>query len=319
MTMFYRIHVLKTSPKLFHCKSVTVCNRSNMSIHLIMVMGLLFQISQASLCNLNGNWTNHRRPNGQGKEPVVHIEFFQEANSKNFTLRTTPWGSSLSYGHVIDATHVTLLMVGGGMEVLTIAAGSTTEPSCTQLSSGWCKFPYCGFPEPHWPAWSPPEPPPPPAPPSPPAPTFPPPTWTPTWNLTESTTIQPSSPGFFDPNHTWGLISLDWSVAKDVWMKNGRNHTNCEAVSTEGCRRLKASGKAHKCFIYHNMELALEWEVCMICSVFTTCVHNIFIRLCSVQICITLLISAQLSLLISRFFSLNINTVYICVCHLHII
>jgi len=37
--------------------------------------------------------------------------------------------------------------------------------------------------------------------------------------------------------------------------KNGRNHTNCEAVSTEGCRRLKASGKAKKCFIYHNMEL----------------------------------------------------------------
>lgn len=51
-------------------------------------------------------------------------------------------------------------------------------------------------------------------------------------------------------------------------------------MSTEGCRRLKASGRAQKCFIYHNMEvnrclhqppaagfiiplpfqLALEWE-----------------------------------------------------------
>ena len=36
--------------------------------------------------------------------------------------------------------------------------------------------------------------------------------------------------------------------------------TNCEEVSTTGCRKLKAAGKASKCFIYHNMELALEWE-----------------------------------------------------------
>ena len=49
-------------------------------------------------------------------------------------------------------------------------------------------------------------------------------------------------------------------VHGSIWMKNGRNKTNCEAVSTEGCRRLKTSGKASKCFIYHNMELALEWE-----------------------------------------------------------
>jgi len=62
------------------------------------------------------------------------------------------------------------------------------------------------------------------------------------------------------PEHPWGLISLDWSVAKNVWLKHGRNRTNCEAVSTEGCRRLKAAGKAQRCFIYHNMELALEWE-----------------------------------------------------------
>ncbi len=85
--------------------------------------------------------------------------------------------------------------------------------------------------------------------------------WPPEWNLTKSTTIQPSSPhGFFEPAHEWGLISLDWSVARDVWMRNGRNRTDCEAVSVEGCRRLKAAGKATRCFIYHNMELALEWE-----------------------------------------------------------
>lgn len=64
----------------------------------------------------------------------------------------------------------------------------------------------------------------------------------------------------------WGLISLDWSVARSIWYGNGsnpkpgRNHTNCEEVSTTGCRKLKAAGLAAKCFIYHNMELALEWE-----------------------------------------------------------
>ena len=89
-----------------------------------------------------------------------------------------------------------------------------------------------------------------------------PPTWPPNWNLTESTMIQPSGDDFFDKatTHPWGLVSLDWSVARSVWMRNGRNSTDCEAVSREGCRRLKASGKAARCFIYHNMELALEWE-----------------------------------------------------------
>jgi len=62
------------------------------------------------------------------------------------------------------------------------------------------------------------------------------------------------------PKHPWGLISLDWSVARSIWFKNGRNNTNCEAVSTEGCKRLKQAGLASRCFIYHNMELALEWE-----------------------------------------------------------
>ena len=59
--------------------------------------------------------------------------------------------------------------------------------------------------------WAPPPPPPPP-----PSPTCAlsgvckPPTWVPTWNLTQSTVIQPSSASWFEPNHTWGLISLDW-------------------------------------------------------------------------------------------------------------
>ena len=59
-----------------------------------------------------------------------------------------------------------------------------------------------------------------------------------------------SNDDYFAPTHTWGLISLDWSVARGVWFKNGRNKSNCEAVSTEGCRRMKTSGRASKCFSF---------------------------------------------------------------------
>eukprot|EP01052_Picozoa_sp_SAG31_P048234 SAG31_NODE_10002_length_1198_cov_1.023658_1_plen_307_part_01 len=227
---------------------------------LVILGALAASSALSSPCNLDGNWTSSRKGTPPGQ--VVHIEFFQPAGSLNFSLRTTPWASA-SYGHVGPADdEVHLLFVGGSMQRV------TASEDCTRLSCGWCKFPNrnqpkptetantsCGFPEPSWPAWPPAVPPPPPPPPP-----FGPPTWTPNWNLTESTTIQPSGDSYFMPNHTWGLISLDWSVARSVWFKNGRNKTNCEEVSTEGCRKLKAAGKASKCFIYHNMELALEWE-----------------------------------------------------------
>ena len=142
-------------------------------------------------------------------------------SSPNFTLRATPWGSSLSHGEVTSATTAQLLMVGGGTTSVQIKASSrvANAPPCTALSTGWCKFPYCGFPQPSWPAWSPPTPPP--APPAPP-PNFPPPTWTPNWNLTESTTIQPSGNSYFMPNHTWGLVSLDWYVSEGAGWWGGR-------------------------------------------------------------------------------------------------
>jgi hypothetical protein len=38
-----------------------------------------------------------------------------------------------------------------------------------------------------------------------------PPQWEPSWNLTQSTVIQPSGDYFFSPSHPWGLISLDWA------------------------------------------------------------------------------------------------------------
>ena len=182
---------------------------------------------------------------------MVHIEFFQEAGSSNFTLRTTPWGSTLSHGKITGPSSCELLMVGGSMTPVQISASKhvPNAPPCTQLSVGWCKFPYCGFAEPAWKPWGPATPAPPPVPQIPPPPPFPPPTWKPNWNLTESTTIQPSGNTYFMPTHPWGLISLDWSVARGIWFANGRNKTNCEEVSANGCRKLKAAGLAAKCFI----------------------------------------------------------------------
>jgi hypothetical protein len=72
--------------------------------------------------------------------------------------------------------------------------------------------------------------------------------------------IQPSSSSWFEPEHPWGLISLDWSVNRATWFANHSIfNTSCEATSIENCRRLKAAGLAHRCFIYHNQELALLW------------------------------------------------------------
>lgn len=88
----------------------------------------------------------------------------------------------------------------------------------------------------------------------------PPPTWEPEWSLTYSTICQPSAPGYFIPpsDQPWGLISLDWSVAKTIWSKNGLRNGTIEATSITGCEQIKAISPKTRCFIYHNMELALE-------------------------------------------------------------
>lgn len=87
-----------------------------------------------------------------------------------------------------------------------------------------------------------------------------PPRWAPTYNLTQSTVIQTGhTAGLFMPNHTWGLVSLDWSVARGSWFANNTANTTCEATHRENCRALKAAGKVTRCFSYYNSELALEW------------------------------------------------------------
>ena len=88
----------------------------------------------------------------------------------------------------------------------------------------------------------------------------PPPSWSPTWNLTMSTIVNPGVPDFFEPppGQPWGLVSLDWQVARTVWGENNSMHATVEATSREGCRRIKAASPGTRCFIYHNAELALQ-------------------------------------------------------------
>ena len=62
------------------------------------------------------------------------------------------------------------------------------------------------------------------------------------------------------PKHPWGLISLDWSVANQVWFLGNTSNTTCEATSITGCRMLKAAGLADRCFIYHNVRPIIETD-----------------------------------------------------------
>ena len=88
----------------------------------------------------------------------------------------------------------------------------------------------------------------------------PPPLWAPTWNLSQSTVIETGhTASFFEPAHAWGLISLDWSVARGTWFTGNASNSTCEATLAENCRRLKQAGKAVRCSAYRNSELALQW------------------------------------------------------------
>ena len=92
----------------------------------------------------------------------------------------------------------------------------------------------------------------------------PPPLWEPTYNLTLSTICQPGGSSNADyfippPNKPWGFISLDWSVASNIW-KNTTNMSKSteEATSIKNCQMIKSAFPNTRCMIYHNMELALQ-------------------------------------------------------------
>jgi hypothetical protein len=82
-------------------------------------------------------------------------------------------------------------------------------------------------------------------------------------NLTLSTVIEPGgdlAPGYFELNASrpFGLVSLDWIVASRIWRRDNQNESTIEATLTENCRRIKAVSPHTRCFVYHNLELALQ-------------------------------------------------------------
>jgi hypothetical protein len=83
------------------------------------------------------------------------------------------------------------------------------------------------------------------------------------YNLTLSTVIEPGgdiAPGYFELNASrpFGLVSLDWSVANSIWHHDNQSESTVEATLTENCRRIKAASPGTRCFLYHNLELALQ-------------------------------------------------------------
>jgi hypothetical protein len=89
--------------------------------------------------------------------------------------------------------------------------------------------------------------------------------WAVDWSLQNSSACMPSLEGStnnisFLPAHRWGLASLDWSVGRGSWLNTtDLNASTCEATSIANCRALKAAGLVHRCGIYHNLELSLQW------------------------------------------------------------
>ena len=98
----------------------------------------------------------------------------------------------------------------------------------------------------------------------------PPPRWTPTYNLTLSTVVNPgtNSQGnnqetYFIPpsDKPWGLVSIDWTTAYNIWSHNtsDSNKSTEEECSITGCQLIKNSSNPNtRCLIYHNMNTALQ-------------------------------------------------------------
>eukprot|EP01116_Phalansterium_solitarium_P001606 TRINITY_DN11420_c0_g1_i1.p2 TRINITY_DN11420_c0_g1~~TRINITY_DN11420_c0_g1_i1.p2 ORF type:complete len:487 (-),score=117.32 TRINITY_DN11420_c0_g1_i1:129-1589(-) len=211
-------------------------------------------------CVLTGNWTSL-----PVSSSLVHIEVFQNSNG-SLVVHATPWGWQTAPGQVLPGGLVSVTFVGADSPSISRITPSAypdynthePAPNCTAMFN-WCKFPYCPVPEPPvWPPWPPPavacglsrQP-------------CPMPTWEPTWQLNASTCMQPANlTGYLDPAATarWGLISLDWANAHDLWVNfSDPTQASCEETLVEQARRIKAANPNTRVFVYRNMELALEW------------------------------------------------------------
>ncbi len=209
-------------------------------------------------CRLNGNWTDVATN-------TTRIEIFQPPAFNYLNWRSSAYHGAFSEGRSDPVQHGTwshsgwlLFYETQSKQTMKIGKSSLVAdaPDCSWIevaNQSWCRFPYCGFPQPDHQPWPFPFP-------DPDHPAFLAPRWTPNWNLTESTTVAPSAPDYFTPDHPWGLVQLDWTNAAKYWHASPDNkNSNCSAVSLEGCRRLKSTRKAQRCFVYHNFELACEF------------------------------------------------------------
>ena len=124
-------------------------------------------------------------------------------------------------------------------------ATKAPAPPCTYWRSGagdtWCMFPFCPVAEPAWDPL--------------PRPLLP--RFAPTWDVSRSTIIQPcNSSGYMDSKTAaaFGIISFDYNNGRAVWEKQAA--PQCEEMSVEQCRRVKAVRNDTKCWVYRNTELA---------------------------------------------------------------
>lgn len=89
----------------------------------------------------------------------------------------------------------------------------------------------------------------------------PPPTWDVVWQLNRSTICQPANNGYFmaPKDQPWGIVSLDWANAMSYWLQPDRNTSTCEGTNMHNAMMIKQVSPTTRVFIYHNLELALQW------------------------------------------------------------
>jgi hypothetical protein len=85
------------------------------------------------------------------------------------------------------------------------------------------------------------------------------PTWPVTYNMQDSTVIQPCNmSGFLNATlySQFGLVSVDWSNAKQLWVEPPMS---CEELLVEQAAQLKAARPGVRVMGYRNIVKALPW------------------------------------------------------------
>ena len=80
--------------------------------------------------------------------------------------------------------------------------------------------------------------------------TCPPPTWPGQYRMNLSTVAQPCNvSGYHTQGHEFGLVSYDWSNAKNVWASLPNEQTNCSEMLVEQARRVKERSPQTRVFV----------------------------------------------------------------------